>query len=125
MPPMIRRKITLGVVIGSRAFFSPAPCKAARDEVLAQLAGLGFEAVILPFEATANGAVQSICRRRSVGAALSCPWRHRRAGDLRQDQRCEQLLALRRAIHRNDHAHQQCVWPGVRGADRGVPDHEL
>ena len=60
MPPMIRRKITLGVVIGSRAFFSPAPCKAARDEVLAQLAGLGFEAVILPFEATANGAVQSI-----------------------------------------------------------------
>ena len=60
MPPMIRRKITLGVVIGSRAFFSPAPCKVARDEVLAQLAGLGFEAVILPFEATANGAVQSI-----------------------------------------------------------------
>jgi L-fucose isomerase-like protein len=56
----IRRKVTLGVVIGSRAFFSPAPCKDARDEVLAHLSRLGIDAVILPFEATANGAVQSI-----------------------------------------------------------------
>jgi L-fucose isomerase-like protein len=56
----IRRKITLGVVIGSRAFFSPAPCLAARTEVLAHLDRLGIEAVILPYEATANGAVQSI-----------------------------------------------------------------
>ncbi|MFG6081171.1 L-fucose/L-arabinose isomerase family protein [Paracoccus litorisediminis] len=56
----IRRKVTLGVVIGSRAFFSPAPCKAARDEVLAQLERLGIDAIILPYEATANGAVQSI-----------------------------------------------------------------
>ncbi len=56
----IRRKITLGVVIGSRAFFSPAPCLAARQEVLAHLHRLGIEAVILPYEATENGAVQSI-----------------------------------------------------------------
>ena len=60
MSQVIRRKVTLGVVIGSRAFFSPAPCKAARDEVLAQLERLNIEAVILPFEATPNGAVQSI-----------------------------------------------------------------
>ncbi len=57
---MFHRRITLGVVIGSRAFFSPAPCRIARDEVLAQLSRLGIDAVILPFEATANGAVQSI-----------------------------------------------------------------
>lgn len=56
----IRRKVTLGVVIGSRAFFSPAPCKTARDEVLAQLERLGVDVVTLPFEATANGAVQSV-----------------------------------------------------------------
>ncbi len=56
----IRRKVTLGLVIGSRAFFSPVPCRTARDEVLAQLAKLGIDVVILPFEATANGAVQSI-----------------------------------------------------------------
>ncbi len=54
------RPTTLGVVIGSRAFFSPAPCKDARTQVLAQLEGLGVRAVILPFDATANGAVQSI-----------------------------------------------------------------
>jgi L-fucose isomerase-like protein len=60
MSLVIRRKVTLGVVIGSRAFFSPAPCRTAREEVLAHLAGLGIDALILPFEATANGAVQSI-----------------------------------------------------------------
>lgn len=56
----IRRKVTLGLVIGSRAFFSPAPCRTARDEVLAQLHRLGVEVVTLPFEATENGAVQSV-----------------------------------------------------------------
>ncbi len=56
----IRRKVTSGLVIGSRAFFSPAPCKTARDEVTAQLARLGIDVVTLPYEATANGAVQSI-----------------------------------------------------------------
>ena len=56
----IRRKITLGVVIGSRAFFSPAPWLAARSETLAQLERLGIAALILPFQATENGAVQSI-----------------------------------------------------------------
>ena len=58
------RKTSLAVVIGSRAFFSPAPCRQARDEVLAQLAGLGIDAVTLPFEATANGAVQSAADAR-------------------------------------------------------------
>jgi L-fucose isomerase-like protein len=56
----IRRKITLGVVIGSRAFFSPAPCLTARTQVLAQLDRLGIAALTLPYEATADGAVQSI-----------------------------------------------------------------
>lgn len=56
----IRRRLSFGVVIGSRAFFSPAPCEAARREVLAHLETLGIDAVTLPFEATANGAVQSI-----------------------------------------------------------------
>ena len=60
MPRVIRRKVTLGVVIGSRAFFSPAPCRDAREQVLAQLDRLGIEVVILPYEATENGAVQSI-----------------------------------------------------------------
>ncbi|MCR8726135.1 L-fucose/L-arabinose isomerase family protein [Frigidibacter sp. ROC022] len=56
----IRRKVTLGVVIGSRAFFNGAPCRQAREDVLAHLERLGIDAVTLPFEATVNGAVQSI-----------------------------------------------------------------
>ena len=60
MTSHIKRPVSLGVVIGSRAFFSPAPCKSAREDVLAQLAKLGINAVTLPFEATSNGAVQSI-----------------------------------------------------------------
>ena len=50
----------MGVVIGSRAFFSPLPCKQAREEVLVQLGKHGINPVILPVEATANGAVQSV-----------------------------------------------------------------
>lgn len=60
MPSVMHRKVTVGVVIGSRAFFSPAPCRDARSEVMAQLEQLGIEAIILPYEATENGAVQSI-----------------------------------------------------------------
>lgn len=56
----IHRKVTLALVIGSRAFFNGAPCRAARDEMLAQLACLDVDVVTLPFEATVNGAVQSI-----------------------------------------------------------------
>ena len=56
----IRRQVTLGGVIGSRAFFSPAPCQELRRQTLAQLDRLGIKTLILPYEATANGAVQSI-----------------------------------------------------------------
>ena len=56
----IKRKVTLGLVIGSRAFFNGAPCRAARDETTAWLEKLGVNIVTLPFEATVNGAVQSI-----------------------------------------------------------------
>ena len=47
-------------MIGSRAFFSPAPCQESRRQTLAQLDSLGIKTLILPYEATANGAVQSI-----------------------------------------------------------------
>ena len=60
MARMIKRKVTLGLVIGSRAFFNGAPCRASREETLAQLLRLGIEVITLPFEATVNGAVQSI-----------------------------------------------------------------
>ena len=56
----INRKVRLGLVIGSRAVFSPAPCLASRTETPEQFARPGIAALILPDKATANGAVQSI-----------------------------------------------------------------
>lgn len=60
MARTINRKVTLAVVIGSRQFFNGAPCLAARNEVIAHLDRLGVGHVILPYEATVNGAVQGI-----------------------------------------------------------------
>lgn len=57
---IVDKPSTLGIVIGSRAFFSPAPCRQAREEVLAQCEALNIAPVLLPFEATPNGAVQSL-----------------------------------------------------------------
>jgi L-fucose isomerase-like protein len=56
----IKRKVTLALVIGSRAFFNGAPCRASREETTSWLEKLGVNIVTLPFEATINGAVQSI-----------------------------------------------------------------
>lgn len=56
----IRRKVTLGLVIGSRAFFNGAPCLSARNAVMQHLEALGIDCITLPYEATVNGAVQSI-----------------------------------------------------------------
>jgi L-fucose isomerase-like protein len=53
------RPITFGVIVGSRAFFNAAVAIAAREQVLAQLSRLGIEALLLPPDQTANGAVQS------------------------------------------------------------------
>jgi L-fucose isomerase-like protein len=160
MSSLFKRKISLGVVIGSRAFFSPTPCKAARDDVLAQLAKLGIDAVILPFEATANGAVQSIAdadlyaahfrahadridglviclpnfgdeiavaelvNRARLNVPILLAGLQRRGLEslrlgtprcvLRQDQRDEQLLAIRRPVHRDDQPHLRHLGGGVR-----------
>lgn len=65
---VVNKPVSLGIVIGSRAFFSPAPCQQARDDVLAQCQRLGIDAKILPFEATPNGAVQSVEDARAYAA---------------------------------------------------------
>ena len=53
------KALTFGVIIGSRAIFNPAVAVAAREQVLAQLAKLKIEALILPAGETANGAVET------------------------------------------------------------------
>jgi L-fucose isomerase-like protein len=53
------RPVTLGLVVGSREFFNPAPALETRRQLTAQLEKLGVGYSILPVEATKNGAVQS------------------------------------------------------------------
>ena len=55
----VTKPLKFGVVIGSRQFFNGEPAITARQQVLSQLEGLGVEALMLPLDATENGAVQS------------------------------------------------------------------
>lgn len=54
------KKITFGVIVGTRGFFNPNHAINARKEIVAKLDKLGYGTVILPAEATQHGAVESI-----------------------------------------------------------------
>lgn len=53
------RKMTLGVIVSSRAFFNAAYAPAAREAVVRQIQALGAEACIPPASETPNGAVET------------------------------------------------------------------
>ncbi len=59
MPRIIDKTMTLGVAIGGRAFFNGAPALTSRAEIVAQFTALGLKLLILPADATKDGAVQS------------------------------------------------------------------
>jgi L-fucose isomerase-like protein len=54
-----KRKVTLGLLVSSRAFFNSAYAPTARAELVAACERLGADYRILPFEATPNGAVET------------------------------------------------------------------
>jgi len=54
------KRITFGVIVGTRGFFNPEHARNARKEIVAKLDTLGFGTVILPADATEHGAVESI-----------------------------------------------------------------
>ena len=56
---MFDKKITLGLIVGSRGFFNGAMALDARREVIAQLDKLGLGYHILPVTETNNGAVET------------------------------------------------------------------
>lgn len=53
------KPVTFGIIVGSRQFFNGEPARTSREEVIAQLEGLGIAHHILPSDATENGAVQN------------------------------------------------------------------
>jgi len=60
----------MGVIVASRAFFNPAVALASRQQALAQCAKVKVSPLILPVDATENGAVQSRADARLYGDFL-------------------------------------------------------
>jgi L-fucose isomerase-like protein len=55
---MIRRNATFGIIIATRGFFNADLARNGRKEILDMVSALGFDAVILPENATPTGAVE-------------------------------------------------------------------
>ncbi|MCK4516863.1 MAG: fucose isomerase, partial [Spirochaetaceae bacterium] len=54
------KKITFGVIVGTRGFFNPDHARVAREQIIAKLDNLGYGKVILPADATEHGAIETI-----------------------------------------------------------------
>jgi L-fucose isomerase-like protein len=59
MKGMIEKKITFGVIVGTRGFFNPKLAQEGRAQLKAQLKVLGYNHVILPAGATEHGAIET------------------------------------------------------------------
>jgi L-fucose isomerase-like protein len=57
---IVDKKITFGVIVGTRGFFNPEHARIARRDVVRKLETLGYGLVIPPAEATVHGAVETI-----------------------------------------------------------------
>jgi len=53
------RKVTFGLIVGTRGFFNPQLAREGRKQLLSKLDALGYSYVILPEAATAHGAVET------------------------------------------------------------------
>jgi L-fucose isomerase-like protein len=56
----MKKQQTFGVMVGTRGFFNPKLAEEGRKKLLAKLQKMGFNAVILPENATPTGAIQTI-----------------------------------------------------------------
>ncbi len=61
---MIDKKITFGVIVGTRGLFNPKLAQEGRKQLETQLGALGYDHVILPAEATEHGAVETYAHAR-------------------------------------------------------------
>jgi len=70
--------ITIGVIVSTRGFFPAWLAEQGRTQILDRLRSLGIEAVILPDDATAHGAVETLDDARKCAALF-----RKRADDIR------------------------------------------
>ena len=54
----MKERLTFGIIVGTRGFFNPELAREGRRQLLARLAHLGYDTVILPPEATPTGVVE-------------------------------------------------------------------
>ena len=65
---VIEKKITFGVIVGTRGFFNPDHARVARKQIVAKLDILGYGQVILPANATEHGAIETIEHARKCAS---------------------------------------------------------
>ena len=64
----MNKKTTFGLIVGTRGFFSPKLAVEGRKQLLAQLDALGYGYVILPEDATPNGAIETMADAQKCAA---------------------------------------------------------
>ncbi|MBU2515521.1 fucose isomerase [bacterium] len=67
----IDKKITFGVLVGTRAFFNPLLVAEQRKKIISKIQALGYNSVILDVTDTPNGAVESLADAKKY-AKLFC-----------------------------------------------------
>ena len=60
----MKKKISFGLIVGTRGFFNPELAREGRKQLVKKLNSLGYPYVILPDDATANGAIESLADAR-------------------------------------------------------------
>jgi L-fucose isomerase-like protein len=61
---IMKKKISFGLIVGTRGFFNPKLAQEGREQLLKKLDSLGHSYVILPDNATPNGAIESLADAR-------------------------------------------------------------
>ncbi|HEC02548.1 MAG TPA: fucose isomerase, partial [Phycisphaerales bacterium] len=61
---IVNKTLTFGLIVGTRGFFNPKLADEGRKQLLAKLDSLGYSHVILPEDATAYGAVETLADAR-------------------------------------------------------------
>jgi len=61
---IMNKKLTFGLIVGTRGFFNPKLAQEGRRQLLAKLESLGYSYVILPDSATAHGAIETLADAR-------------------------------------------------------------
>jgi len=56
----MERKMTFGVLVGTRAFFNPDLAREGRRLLLSKLEAMGYNAVVLPADSTPTGVVETV-----------------------------------------------------------------